>query len=120
MQQKIMAGGTGVIIFGLFLRFFIGPATMTIGSFLVGLHGNVLRASILQVILSACFLSSSNYTEYIIINIILKNNIIFREYKMYRYSLNKISYYFLCLNFMFSTYVKVKFNICLSLDSLNI
>ncbi|XP_049392204.1 auxin efflux carrier component 5-like [Solanum stenotomum] len=48
MQQKIMAGGTGVIVFGLFLRFFIGPATMTIGSFVVGLHGNVLRASILQ------------------------------------------------------------------------
>ncbi|CAN4115267.1 unnamed protein product [Withania somnifera] len=48
MQQKILAGGTGVIVFGLFLRFFVGPATMTIGSFIVGLHGNVLRAAILQ------------------------------------------------------------------------
>ncbi|KAF3680385.1 hypothetical protein FXO37_03348 [Capsicum annuum] len=41
MLQKILASGTGVIIFGLFLRFFIGPAAMTIGPFIVGLHGNV-------------------------------------------------------------------------------
>lgn len=41
MQQKILASGTGVIIFGLFLRFFIAPAAMTIGPFIVGLHGNV-------------------------------------------------------------------------------
>lgn len=65
MQHKIMAGGTGVIVFGLFLRFFVGPATMTIGSFIVGLHGNVLRASILQVIFMNLY--SSNFTEYIII-----------------------------------------------------
>ncbi|XP_009781685.1 auxin efflux carrier component 5-like [Nicotiana sylvestris] len=48
MQEKIMAGGTRVVMFGLLLRFVVGPATMTVGSFVVGLHGNVLRAAILQ------------------------------------------------------------------------
>ncbi|XP_027185700.1 auxin efflux carrier component 5-like [Coffea eugenioides] len=48
LQEKIVACGTSLTIFGMVLRFIAGPAAMAIGSIAVGLHGDVLRVAIIQ------------------------------------------------------------------------
>lgn len=50
LQEKIIACGTSLTIFGMILRFIAGPAAMAIGAIAVGLHGDVLRIAIIQVI----------------------------------------------------------------------
>lgn len=50
LQGKIIACGTSLTIFGMVLRFIAGPAAMTIGAIAVGLHGDVLRVAIIQVV----------------------------------------------------------------------
>ena len=52
-QEKIIACGTSLTIFGMVLRFIAGPAAMAIGAIAVGLHGDVLRVAIIQVISSS-------------------------------------------------------------------
>jgi auxin efflux carrier family len=50
LQEKLIACGTSLTLFGMVLRFFAGPATIAIGSIAVGLHGDALRVAIIQVI----------------------------------------------------------------------
>lgn len=50
LQEKFIACGTSLTIIGMVLRFIAGPAAMAIGSIAVGLHGDVLRVAIIQVI----------------------------------------------------------------------
>lgn len=50
LQEKFIACGTSLTIIGMVLRFIAGPAAMAIGSIAVGLHGDVLRIAIIQVI----------------------------------------------------------------------
>ncbi|XWS65135.1 hypothetical protein CRYUN_Cryun05aG0065000 [Craigia yunnanensis] len=47
-QEKIIACGTSLTMFGMVLRFIAGPAAMAIGAIAVGLHGDVLRVAIIQ------------------------------------------------------------------------
>lgn len=48
-QEKIIACGTTLTVYGMVLRFIAGPAAMAIGCIAVGLHGDVLRIAIIQV-----------------------------------------------------------------------
>ncbi|KAA8538927.1 hypothetical protein F0562_025619 [Nyssa sinensis] len=48
LQDKVIACGPTLTIYGMFLRFIVGPATMALGAFSVGLRGDVLRISIIQ------------------------------------------------------------------------
>jgi auxin efflux carrier family len=50
LQEKLIACGPSLTLFGMVLRFFAGPATIAIGSIAVGLHGDALRVAIIQVI----------------------------------------------------------------------
>lgn len=49
LQERVIACGTKLTLFGIVLRFVAGPAAMAIGCFAVGLRGDVLRVSIIQV-----------------------------------------------------------------------
>lgn len=49
MQDKLIACGPSLTVFGMVLRFIAGPAAMAIASIAVGLHGDVLRVAIIQV-----------------------------------------------------------------------
>ena len=51
LQEKLIACGPSLTLFGMLLKFIAGPATMAIGSYAVGLHGDALRVAIIQVIL---------------------------------------------------------------------
>ncbi|KAK4480182.1 hypothetical protein RD792_013244, partial [Penstemon davidsonii] len=48
MQEKVIACGASLTVFGMALRFIAGPLAMAIGSIAVGLHGDVLRVAIIQ------------------------------------------------------------------------
>ncbi|KAI3946600.1 hypothetical protein MKX01_014458 [Papaver californicum] len=48
LQEKILACGVRLTLFGLVLRFIAGPAAMAIGCVAVGLRGDVLRVAIVQ------------------------------------------------------------------------
>ncbi|CAI9090911.1 OLC1v1025799C1 [Oldenlandia corymbosa var. corymbosa] len=48
LQEKIIACGTSLTVYGMVLRFIAGPAAMAIGAIAVGLHGDVLRIAIIQ------------------------------------------------------------------------
>ncbi|KAK1272049.1 putative auxin efflux carrier component 8 [Acorus gramineus] len=49
LQEKVVACGPNLTVFGMALRFVAGPAAMAIGSIAVGLRGDVLRIAIIQV-----------------------------------------------------------------------
>lgn len=49
LQQKVIACGPTLTIYGMALRFIAGPLAMAIASFAVGLHGDILRVAIIQV-----------------------------------------------------------------------
>ncbi|KAM6567594.1 hypothetical protein CsatA_026722 [Cannabis sativa] len=51
MQEKIIGCGARLTVIGMVLRFIAGPAAMAIGSIAAGLHGDVLRVAIIQVLL---------------------------------------------------------------------
>ena len=51
LQEKLIACGPSLTLFGMLLKFIAGPATIAIGSYAVGLHGVALRVAIIQVIL---------------------------------------------------------------------
>lgn len=57
LQEKLIVCGTSLTVIGMVLKFIAGPAAMAIGSLAVGLHGDVLRVAIIQVItvLLLCF-----------------------------------------------------------------
>ncbi|CAN4080662.1 unnamed protein product [Withania somnifera] len=48
LQGKIIACGAAFTIYGMILRFIVGPATMALGCVVLGLRGNVLRIAIVQ------------------------------------------------------------------------
>ncbi|KAK6911235.1 Membrane transport protein [Dillenia turbinata] len=48
LQEKIIACGPSLTVFGMILKFIAGPAAMAIGAIAVGLHGDVLRVAIIQ------------------------------------------------------------------------
>uniref|UniRef100_A0A7N0U0U9 PIN-like protein n=1 Tax=Kalanchoe fedtschenkoi TaxID=63787 RepID=A0A7N0U0U9_KALFE len=47
-QEKLIACGTSLTLFGMVLRFIAGPAAMAIGAIVVGLRGDILRIAIIQ------------------------------------------------------------------------
>ncbi|KAL4379177.1 hypothetical protein GQ457_02G027460 [Hibiscus cannabinus] len=63
-QEKIVACGTSLTIFGMVLRFIAGPAAMALGSIAVGLHGDVLRVAIIQAALPQAIISFIFAKEY--------------------------------------------------------
>ncbi|CAJ1822511.1 unnamed protein product [Sphenostylis stenocarpa] len=48
LQEKLIACGPSLTVFGLVLKFIAGPAAMAIGAIAVGLHGDVLKVAIIQ------------------------------------------------------------------------
>ncbi|XAR49130.1 hypothetical protein NMG60_11032210 [Bertholletia excelsa] len=48
LQEKIIACGRTLTVFGMVLKFIAGPAAMAIGAIAVGLRGDVLRVAIIQ------------------------------------------------------------------------
>lgn len=50
LQEKIISCGVGLTIYGMLLRFIVGPGSMAIGCIAVGLHGDVLNIAVIQVI----------------------------------------------------------------------
>ncbi|KMZ58744.1 putative auxin efflux carrier component 6 [Zostera marina] len=49
-QKKLVACGASLFFHGLALKFVVGPIAMAIGSFLVGLRGDLLRIAIIQAV----------------------------------------------------------------------
>lgn len=49
LQDNIISCGTGLTVYGLVMRFVIGPATSALGAMLLRLHGDVLKIAIVQV-----------------------------------------------------------------------
>ncbi|CAK9174357.1 unnamed protein product [Ilex paraguariensis] len=64
LQEKIIACGASLTMFGMILRFVGAPATMAIGSFAVGLRGEVLHVSIIQAALPQSLTSFVFAREY--------------------------------------------------------
>ncbi|XP_042506541.1 auxin efflux carrier component 5-like [Macadamia integrifolia] len=64
LQEKFMACGPSLTVFGLVLRFVAGPAAIAIGSIAVGLHGDVLRVVIIQAALPQSITSFIYAKEY--------------------------------------------------------
>ncbi|KAE9592199.1 hypothetical protein Lal_00046427 [Lupinus albus] len=48
LQEKLIACGPSLTIFGMVLKFIAGPAAMAISAIAIGLHGDVLRVAIIQ------------------------------------------------------------------------
>ncbi|KAK4480183.1 hypothetical protein RD792_013245 [Penstemon davidsonii] len=64
MQEKVIACGASLTVFGMALRFIAGPLAMAIGSIAVGLHGDVLRVAIIQAALPQSITSFIFAKEY--------------------------------------------------------
>ncbi|XP_009603485.1 auxin efflux carrier component 5 [Nicotiana tomentosiformis] len=64
LQEKVIACGASLTVFGMVLRFIAGPAAMAIASILIGLHGNVLRVAIIQAALPQSITSFIFAKEY--------------------------------------------------------
>ncbi|RWR87085.1 PIN-like protein [Cinnamomum micranthum f. kanehirae] len=64
MQEKLIACGISLTVFGMVLRFIAGPAAMAIGSIAMGLHGDVLRIAIIQAALPQSITSFIYAREY--------------------------------------------------------
>ncbi|XP_057961301.1 auxin efflux carrier component 5-like [Malania oleifera] len=76
-QEKIIACGTSLTVFGMVLRFIAGPAAMAIGSVAVGLHGDVLRVAIIQAALPQSITSFIFAHEYELHADVLSTAVIF-------------------------------------------
>ncbi|KAK9692200.1 hypothetical protein RND81_09G248000 [Saponaria officinalis] len=64
LQEKLIACGPRLTIFGMILKFIAGPAAMAIASYIVGLHGDVLRVAIIQAALPQSITSFIYAKEY--------------------------------------------------------
>ncbi|GKV02368.1 hypothetical protein SLEP1_g14815 [Rubroshorea leprosula] len=64
LQEKLIACGTSLTIFGMVLKFIAGPAAMAIGAVAVGLHDDVLRVAIIQAALPQSITSFIFAKEY--------------------------------------------------------
>ncbi|KAL3504477.1 hypothetical protein ACH5RR_034318 [Cinchona calisaya] len=76
-QNKFIACGAKMTLYGLLLRFVIGPATVIIGSVACGLHGDVLRIAIIQAALPQAIASFVYAQEYELHPDILSTAVIF-------------------------------------------
>lgn len=54
-QEKLISCGPKLTIFAMILKFIAGPAAMAIASLVLGLHGDVLRVAIIQVLYTSFF-----------------------------------------------------------------
>ncbi|XP_057801690.1 auxin efflux carrier component 5-like isoform X2 [Salvia miltiorrhiza] len=63
-QDKVLACGANLTIFGMALKFIAGPLAMALASFAVGLHGQVLRVAIIQAALPQSITSFIFAKEY--------------------------------------------------------
>lgn len=64
LQEKVLACGVKLTIYGMVLRFVGGPLATSIGSLAFGLRSNTLRIAIIQVIntlISINLLRGTNY-----------------------------------------------------------
>ncbi|KAJ0972597.1 hypothetical protein J5N97_020556 [Dioscorea zingiberensis] len=57
LQEKLVASGPSLMMFGMVMKFIAGPAAMAIGAIAVGLHGDVLRVAIIQAALPQSIVS---------------------------------------------------------------
>ncbi|KAJ4721499.1 Auxin efflux carrier component [Melia azedarach] len=64
LQENLIACGPSLTVFGMVLKFIAGPAAMAIGCIAVGLHGDVLRVSIIQAALPQSITSFIFAKEY--------------------------------------------------------
>lgn len=64
LQEKLIACGPTLTVFGMVLRFIAGPAAMAIGSIALGLRGDVLRVAIIQAALPQSITSFIYAKEY--------------------------------------------------------
>ncbi|KAK4780251.1 hypothetical protein SAY87_016357 [Trapa incisa] len=77
LQEKIVACGANLTIFGLLLKFVAGPITLAIGAVTVGLHGDVLRIAIIQAALPQSITSFIYAKEYGLHPSVLSTAVIF-------------------------------------------
>ncbi|KAI3668973.1 hypothetical protein L6452_40190 [Arctium lappa] len=64
LQEKIIGCGVMPAVFGIVLRFVVAPATMAVGSFAVGLRGDILHIAIIQAALPQAVASFVFAKEY--------------------------------------------------------
>ncbi|XP_019158967.1 PREDICTED: auxin efflux carrier component 5-like [Ipomoea nil] len=64
LQENIISCGTGLTIYGLVLRFVIGPATSALGAMLLRLHGDVFKITIVQAALPQAITAFVYANEY--------------------------------------------------------
>ncbi|XP_024978828.1 auxin efflux carrier component 5-like [Cynara cardunculus var. scolymus] len=64
LQEKIIGCGLMPTVFGIVLRFVVAPAAMAVGSFAVGLRGDVLHIAIIQAALPQSVISFVFAKEY--------------------------------------------------------
>ncbi|KAJ3688576.1 hypothetical protein LUZ61_017740 [Rhynchospora tenuis] len=64
LQEKTIACGPSLTVLGMVLRFIVGPAVTTLGAFMIGLRGNVLRLAIIQAALPQSIASFIFAKEY--------------------------------------------------------
>ncbi|MCL7022790.1 hypothetical protein MKW94_025283 [Papaver nudicaule] len=96
LQEKILACGASLTLFGLVLRFIAGPAAMAIGCLVMGLHGDVLRIAIIQAALPQAIASFIYAKEYGLHANVLSTAVIFGMI----ISLPVLVVYFIALSFL--------------------
>nr|GEW82084.1 auxin efflux carrier component 5-like [Tanacetum cinerariifolium] len=77
LQPKIIDCGASLTAFGMLLRFVVAPATMAVGSFMVGLRGDVLCIAIIQAALPQAIASFVFAKEYELHTSVLSTAVIF-------------------------------------------
>ncbi|RZC47411.1 hypothetical protein C5167_040384 [Papaver somniferum] len=95
-QEKLLACGTSLTLFGVVLKFIAGPAAMAIGCIAVGLHGDVLRVAIIQAALPQSITSFIYAKEYGLHADVLSTAVIFGMIV----SLPVLIVYFIALGFL--------------------
>ncbi|KMZ58742.1 putative auxin efflux carrier component 6 [Zostera marina] len=63
-QEKLVTCGASLVFYGLTLKFIAGPMAMAIGSFAVGLRGDLLRTAIIQAVVPQSITSFIYAHEY--------------------------------------------------------
>ncbi|KAL8166246.1 hypothetical protein V2J09_007745 [Rumex salicifolius] len=77
LQEKLIACGPSLTVFGMVLKFIAGPSAMAIGAIAVGLRGDVLRVAIIQAALPQSITSFIYAKEYKVHADVLSTAVIF-------------------------------------------
>ncbi|XP_024962909.1 auxin efflux carrier component 5-like isoform X2 [Cynara cardunculus var. scolymus] len=77
LQDKIIECGVTLAVFGMLLRFVAAPATMAVGSLVVGLQGDVLSVAIIQAALPQAITAFTYAKEYDLHANVLSTAVIF-------------------------------------------